>query len=236
MARVTGMPAQNSGFGLKWVWLYYDFAPWIITATPIEIFFPKIEKNHPGNQGVHQDYHTPNWFYYWGQTLALFGNPSYDPNLNGTGVCRWTVAANTWKTFLSPFTPTSTAGGTWNDARGIDLYAHLCRHEERHRLDFTGFWPNDRILNQDQDEGKGDMLPDVVEPTLVPGRPYNPLVKATYNDAFHYHFYTIDDSVPLSDSEDYCLRRQIPWDNGSANLVDWASPGMQHQTLGNPDD
>ncbi len=79
----------------------------------------------------------------------------------------------------------------------------------------------------------GDLLPDADEATLEPGRPYNSGLAATYIDTFGYHG---TPGTMLRDIEDVCLRRQPSWANGSANTEDWASPGMQHQTLNDPTD
>jgi len=67
------------------------------------------------------------------------------------------------------------------------------------------------------------MLPDDQEANLVPGHPYDPTLEATYFDTFNYGF-----ELMLRDVEDYALRRQQDWTNGSADGVDWADPG--HQT------
>ena len=229
--------------------LLSNFVLWVFAITPIETFFPRGAYNHPHNPTpffvrtpAEYSVDTPNWFYYWSQTNAKYGEPAYRtyhpqwPHLN-MGYADWEAAMSAWKAFLCVNAASSTAGGTWNDARGIDLYAHVSRHEERHRLDLAGFWPNGWIFGQDQDEGTGDWLPDTLEPTLIPQHAYNPNMVATFPDAFQYYPLNQNGQPPmLQDIDDYCLRRQTPWDNGSANLVDWASPGMQHRTLGNPDD
>jgi hypothetical protein len=70
-----------------------------------------------------------------------------------------------------------------------------------------------------------DFLFDDTEKDLVPGHEYDKTKEATYNDTFGY--LPPPPGRPLPDAEDYCLRRQPSWTNGSANSVDWAHPGKQ---------
>jgi len=73
----------------------------------------------------------------------------------------------------------------------------------------------------DADQATGDHLPDDVEAGLVAGHAYDNTKIATYNDIYGY-------GVGWDDCEDYCLRRQTAWTNGSADSVDWANPGHQY--------
>ena len=62
------------------------------------------------------------------------------------------------------------------------------------------------------------------------GRPYDPVMSATYPDEFGY-------GTGFHDGEDICLRTQVKsptppyypldvlWNNGDANSYDWADPG-----------
>jgi hypothetical protein len=146
------------------------------------------------------------------------------------------MAANTWVSDIydgaagraaNPITP----------REGIDFFAYICRHEERHRLDLIEFWgPNTKVnpdLDKDIDnepgsttpgEKKGDHIPDDREDDIVDGHPYRPEVRCTYPDTFGYSG-VIGRLIP--DMEDYCLRRELNWDNGKADKVDWAFPGKQ---------
>lgn len=70
-------------------------------------------------------------------------------------------------------------------------------------------------------------MKDSLEATLVTNHPYDANNPTTYLDTFNYIGFGY-----LNDAEDYCLRNQPAWVNGSANSEDWADPGMQHLTLG----
>ena len=86
-----------------------------------------------------------------------------------------------------------------------------------------------RVPGEDLD---GDYLRDSMENGLVPGHPYDPTDPDTYPDTFNY----LASPGDLRDVEDYALRREAVWINGSANAEDWGDPGMQHQTRGDADD
>lgn len=220
-ATFTGLPANNSDFGLKTA---------TITVTGFwqkqknyEVFFPRDATNHPGGQVG-----APNWYHYWSQTSANFGTHTWEAG-PGTGVTRFQNGA--WRAFIRN-AQGHTGGGTWNNAAGIDLFANLVRHEERHRLDNIDLWGANTGVDPAKDLD-GDNFPDAKEPTYLAGRPYDPTTPTTYNDTFNYNS---PHGGPLRDKEDLALRRQQAWTNGSANGQDWASPGMNHATHGNPDD
>ncbi len=205
----TGLPAINSEFGNKILRAKDNHSD---TET-VQIFFSKEVTNHPGaGAGI-----IPNWYFYWTQTSANHGTHSWESG-SETGVTRF--EGGRWRAFLRNANE-SAAAGTWSRAEGIDFFAHMCRHEDRHRLDMIALWGanSDRIPDQDRDN---DYLPDEKEADLVNKHPYDPTLFGTYPDTFNYG------QNPLRDCEDYALRRQNSWHNGSANNEDWANPG--HQT------
>lgn len=217
-ARFTGMPQNNSGFGVKDLQMRLRHpdtdAVWH-TSPPraSEVFFPRDETNHPGGT-------TPNWYYYWSQTSANHGTHTYYAAGTGTGHTDWSGSA--WVAYIHPGARGTTAAGTWGDARGIDLFANLVRHEGQHVLDLIESWGNAARVGADDLDG--DWLRDSLDPSLVAGHAYDPALRATYADTFNYG------EDPLPDVEDYCLRRQPAWTNGSANASDWGNPGMRHAT------
>ncbi len=222
-ATYTGMPVNYNDFGPKMITLTVDGLPNCEDTQVVEIFFPRDATNHPGGQ-----IGSPNFYHYWSQTTANFGAHVYAAG-NGTGYTSFESSA--WVAHVSS-AQGHTAGGTWNDAAGIDLFANIARHEEQHRLDLNAIWgPVDRVAVQDLD---GDYLRDSLEPTLLPGWAYNPSDPDTFLDTWGYN--QPPPNQPLRDVEHYALSRQAPWINGSANAEDWANPGMQHKTIGEPDD
>lgn len=206
----TTLPTNNSEFGEKELALKHSDIPDTCKDTQsVQIFFSEEENNNPGGA-------EPNWYYYWKQTSANYGTHSWEAGA-GSGVERF--EGGQWKVFLRNANE-SAAAGTWNNAEGIDFFANMCRHEERHRLDDIALWgaSSDRDPANDQDD---DFLPDDQEATLVAGHPYTNTMYGTYPDTFNYG------EDPLRDCEDYCLRRQASWTNGSADDEDWATPGHQ---------
>jgi hypothetical protein len=221
----TGLPENNSSFGNEEVTLVVNGNGVNTTQKAnVQVFFAKYALNHPP---VPANFKTlvgtnaiPNWYYYWRQTNAWYGDPYWGGNAGTTtGLTRYTAALG-WHTIIYTQAGDFTGAGTWNNAEGIDLFANICRHEERHRLDMIGFWGVNSGIDSTRDIDD-DHIPDNLEATLVPGHVYDNTVKATFFDTFDYG------ANPLPDNEDYCLRRQVSWTNGSANSVDWAYPGKQ---------
>ena len=216
----TGLPANNSDFGRKKVTITVDGG--VRDQKAMEVFYPKNGTNHPAGQ-----IGAPNWYHYWEMTSANYGTHSW---ASGGGTGYTDFIAGSWQAFIQNAAQ-HTQGGTWSAAAGIDLYANLCRHEETHRLQLIGMWGVSSGVNA-ADDIDGDYLKDSVEATLVPGHPYDPNNAATYLDTFNY----TPSGGNLRDVEDYCLLLEPAWINGTANAGDWAAPGMQHLSEGNPDD
>lgn len=181
-----------------------------------KLFFTRNATNNP--EGIF-----PNWYYYWSQTSAAYGTHNFDSNLWDSGFTD--LYGGVWKTYIGQYANRSAAAGTWNQAEGIDFFAHICRHEERHRQDMNSLWGSYYDPTNDPD---GDRLPTdngtVTEYSL--GVPYHSggydyRQRATVIDHFFY-------GAGWKDSEDYCMHREAPWTNGSADTVDWANPGHQY--------
>ncbi|MCE9637417.1 MAG: hypothetical protein K8T90_17060 [Planctomycetes bacterium] len=232
------LPTNNSGFGKKLTQLTLtsSFSAYrsCEIKRDVEVFFGKNEANHPG--GVAGD---PNWYYYWSQTTADYGTHVFETG-GGTGITYF--SGGSWIAHVRPDASVGPVGNDiWGTARGIDLFAHLCRHEEQHRLDMIAVWgkSTSRTVVADDDHpggmdenGRGDWLKDSGESAMSGGQgAYDPVDPKTYNDIYDY---TATGSDPLYDCEDYCLQRQQSWNNGDANGEDWASPGMRHATTNDP--
>jgi len=222
-ATLRGYPADNAEFGTRLIVLEVVKNGQIIESTPpqpVEVFFKKAD--------IAAGRTEPNWYFYWSQTNAGTGSHRWQPGLDQSFT---EFRDGQWVAIIQEAAG-STVGGTWNMARGIDLFANVVRHELQHVSDLSELWgaTTDRDSDRDLDL---DFLPDDAEPAIVAGHPYDPTKYATYTDDFRYG---PDPHAFLRDSEDLALRRQPAWANGASNDKDWAEPGMQHRTIGDPDD
>lgn len=205
--RYTTLPASNAEFGPKTLTLTH---PAVGNDTQeVKIYYDHGATNHPGEHtGV-----TPNWYYYWSQTSANFGQHVYQalvpddaqpPMTNYFGQCCY------WRGEWHACIGENADGYNYVfDTFGIDTFAVICRHEWQHVVDFTEWWPGFVIPAQD---GDGDWIPDALEPTLG----YNPHRPDTFTD----------DNL-LYDFEHYCELRRPRWAVGSADDEDWSAPGRQ---------
>jgi hypothetical protein len=224
----TRLPASNSEFGNHTLTLSHPDVPGADHQT-VQIFFPRDATNHPGTgSGV-----TPNWYYYWDQTSATYGTHTYR-GAAGTGQTVPGQQAGTFVSYIDAeaclYHPNGDILG-WGPAEGIDYFAWICRHEAKHLADLSGWWPQGWHWWEDGDRTNpqvipgvmGDWIPDILEPTILPGHPYDPNDGASQADTFNYG------QDPLLDIEHYCLSTQAQWINGSADSQDWAEPGHQSQ-------
>ena len=223
-----GLPSLNYQFGEKTLTLSHPNGGTPRTQT-VKIFFNGTDDatNHPGEgTGV-----TPNWFFYWKQTGAGYGDVQYTQNGTLNGNAQTKFVNNQWVAYVSYnnnnwYTPFLVGDNAGNPLNGIDHFAWVCRHESRHKQLDDQYFPNGPFQYQvtydefglpvsnvnpvDQD---GDGLADVLEGS---GSPYG------YETD---HIDTNGDGV--SDLEDYVQRTQAPWTEGSNDSLDWANPGHQ---------
>ncbi|MGB8225453.1 MAG: hypothetical protein WCE45_01105 [Sedimentisphaerales bacterium] len=214
----AGLPTNNSDFGYKTIKIRYKGIE--IGKRKIKVFFPKYGKNHPG-EGSGE---TPNWYYYWKQTNAHYGNCQYDepadPKLQG-GYTDWD--APNYTSYVCQDTPIHYTPGSPSDNNevpldGIDTFAWTCRHEWRHHISLLAWWgAGGYVAAQDIDR---DLIPDNLENgfTVADGGPFDPNKYDTY-----------DQDWPPNDDERYTVVTQDHWQKGSADNEDWANPGHQSQ-------
>ncbi|MCX6849229.1 MAG: hypothetical protein NTY98_09945 [Verrucomicrobia bacterium] len=130
----TGLPQNNSDFGLKTVRLKFDGNE--VVNTQFEVFFKRDATNHPGT-GAGND---PNWFYYWGQ---IQGNQHLEYGGVGSGSSTAkTPAGENWSYFTAVdkqeiIVYDSVVGkfGSYEVGKvfsGIDRFFGTVIHEERH--------------------------------------------------------------------------------------------------------
>lgn len=135
VATYTGLPPNNTDFGVKVARLFKDGGE--VGTREFEVFFPRDATNHPdGNSAA------PNWFHYWSQ-LAGVANLTY-AGASGTtllaevrGMLRWTYNAVPDKVNLylydetlmsSPYQPY----GCGVQVSGIDGFIATAVHENVH--------------------------------------------------------------------------------------------------------
>jgi len=214
----TGLPQSNLDFGKKKARMLFDGSK--LAEKEFEVFFPKTATNHPGGQSG-----SPNWYHYWAITMAnKAGSTGVAYESNFSGRCHYELVEN--KIYLGDGAAT-TGVQAWGVPKGIDCYGWSTAHEAKHRSQMLGFWPSGRNPFNDQDQPAPDFIPDNIEPTYMPGRPYNPTKQSTYPDDIGY-----GEGPFIRDNEDIDMRSQtgdysldVLWENGAADAYDWANPG-----------
>lgn len=137
-ATFTGLPQNNTDFGLKTVRLKFDGS--VVVAAEFEVFFDRDATNHPGN-GAGSD---PNWFYYWGQAagtgtmnIAYGGETSTNAMGEAVGGTRWNWSAAPEKTKVILYDEVKLLDDQYgvfgdNVRTGIDSFFTVLLHEQRH--------------------------------------------------------------------------------------------------------
>ncbi|MDH5411183.1 MAG: hypothetical protein OEY16_07325, partial [Alphaproteobacteria bacterium] len=137
-----GLPLGNSDFGEKKITAKpTDAECECLQEKDVRVFFPPAAKNHPG-KGVGV---TPNWFYYWAQTSAMFGiDPIYAPGRRSCGggaiVGQYVYADDALYLTDTVLTGSCAAPATGKAATGFDCYAQTLRHENVHRAEFKAWY------------------------------------------------------------------------------------------------
>ncbi len=197
---LQGLPSSNSYYGPavgRWVKASVDGK---YAYGHYRLFFTEKGTDHPGGG-------TPNWYYYWEQTPAKYGTHTYDSLNDGTGTTYFSSLYDEWRSVIRRKACEFSPAGCYNYAEGIDFYAHICRHEERHRLDMIDLWgassPRDPANDLD-----GDNLPkekpigtQCENPLGFPyhANGYDPTLPATYADHFNYGGAAWSDGVKTYD-------------------------------------
>jgi hypothetical protein len=223
----TGLPANNSDFGVKAAHL--SGGPGSGVFAFFEVFYLKTETNHQ-IAGPYLGPTPPNWYVYWGQTSAgvsggtMYYNGPIGSHYHFPGTNRILLGDDASKSQLA----------AWGSPKGIDCYAWAVRHELKHHHQLTGFWPTGWVSALDIN---GDMIPDAQEATYMPGRNYHARPDATFPYATYPDEFGYDPSKPeINNWEDINMRSQtapygldLLWTNGSADAEDWANPGKNNK-------
>jgi len=136
-----GLPERTEDFGDKVITVEVGGRK---DTLSVQLFFMPEALNHPGKEG------TPNWFYYWGQTLAGMGVPlKHVPVLFSETVpgdsAQGQYVFSEDQIYLADRAfekscaarPAAYGGG---EMQGIDCFAELVRHEYQHLLERHEWW------------------------------------------------------------------------------------------------
>jgi len=229
-ATYTGLPQNNSDFGLKKARIKYDAAT--AGEAIFEVFFPRDATNHPlGQVG------SANWFYYWqeGDVCGIPSDAIYDAT--NPGWFGWTQADQDSILRLCPSAPTvggepltltSTINIPGSDppatygsitvrsgGKGIQCLAETIEHELYHITMYADLGNNA--------DGDGDGVADSSEATLG-GVVSSPLHSDTFNLSSlpGYEIYS-----EIADEEVRAMKKECDVSFPVFPLKDWANPGCQ---------
>ena len=145
---IRGLPPSNGDFGSFTIRAKGNVAG--TDSVRVKLFYDPAARNHPGH-GNPLYTGTPNWFYYWSQTRA--GKPvnyRYKPVIkactgSGTVQGRYVHDKDTLYVSDAVFTGPCTrrvagAPDAGKQARGIDCFAEVVRHENVHRREYQSWW------------------------------------------------------------------------------------------------
>lgn len=222
-ATYTGLPKNNSDFGLKIARVKHGISN--AGETRFEVFFPKDCMNHPGEgSGT-----VPNWFFYWkdGQVCGIPDTAIYDHNILGYGesrlgrenyirLGRLAADVNSGGDICSGNSTYGTITVT-GEGRGVQCVAESVAHELHHLFLYSrsGWFP----IWQDDDR---DGVDDSDEPNLD-GVKSDPLNADTYNLA------SVISPIysTYGDSEVRCRKKELTHGINIRPARDWANPGCQ---------
>ena len=216
--RYTTLPSANAQFGEKTM---SASAAGGVDIQAASIFFALLGTNHPST-GVPSEQEPFNWYYYWDQTTASFGTHHFDWNyqVSSYGETYWDTEEEPpkWRSRIGPssYGPATYGSETHypgEESDGIDTFARVCRHEQKHLDIMPVWWPGGPGTEIDHDQGVGDGVPDLVE-LMEEELGYSPLLVDS-------------DGAGFRDSEDYACDREVWWNLGAGDSQDWASPGHQ---------
>lgn len=231
-----GMPSSNDDFGKRNITLTHYEPHCICEAEPIEIklFYPRDAQNNP-------DGTRPNWAYYWSQTSAVYGSgfqvvDEIPNSMTHTAFVGFACLGRTNEqinknvlgrydyytgiVYLPTKFPEKSCPPRPNGEMdtGIDCFAQVLRHEERHREQLTQWWGKNMERYNCLDDLDGDLVPNWVEDEMegclktfafsCPDRP-NHL------------------GAELMDMEFDAYSFGWKWRQGKANKEDWSFPGKQ---------
>jgi len=233
----TGLPANNSDFGVKQVRLRVTGSTAFDVDRMVKVFYNADAFNWPGAPDPNEDPPSEaNYFHYYMQTDA--GSPTkteHGPFYQGSSFCqefppyRYYAAYRLDLRGGQPILAPGVNGG--QTLSYIDLFAWAARHEKAHHENWSQrFWgPAGRDEELDQDT---DMIPDADEWSLLDeAGPYDrTTVDSHPDDDYHYHWF----SMPAPDCErhncnSWYAQEGTEEDQEASFEDDWAKPGKSWQ-------
>ena len=229
---VEGLPRGNDDFGEKKLTARIPGDSDDIT---IKVYFSPKARNHPG-EGAGE---TPNWFHYWRETAAVQGRKDileYSGKLAPVNRPGDSVLGRHDKDddrlHLSDLIASSRnctrrkeGGHGTENARGIDCFAEVIRHENTHRGEWHRWWLSGtnqftRFLHLLDEDGDGDYVPTWVEenePGCSDDNRWSCNGRPTFTSA--------PQQVP--DTELYAYFEGWKWPLKGARTEDWSYCGQQ---------
>lgn len=224
----TGLPENNNDFGNKSLTVYA--LPGDSATVPYQVFYDKTATNHPGGDQTPPNIvsnRSPNWFYYWLQVIGSSADVYYNSNLPANmrgevpAMYNWSDPLNYSKTEVwigdaaaETKTRQLNTANTPEAVTGIDTFANVLDHEERHVYQIqvadallpganaAGWSWNTVPNNHATFDANNNDLPDSMEAGLV--GPVSGMVEEDARSA---------EDVP----------ENTYWQD------DWGSPGKQHK-------
>jgi hypothetical protein len=226
----SALPVNNSDFGKKKAAIYYDGNKQ--DENDYEVFFPKAGKNHPGiGSGA-----TPNWFFYWLQTVDPLGPaPTFKYGSSSfftPGTTEITLSDGDVGSYSAPY-------GTQNPLCGIDNFAWTVIHESQHYKDWVDLWSNNYTDWFNNHKGNSGANNDK-DADCIPNKTEDVNLNGSYDagDLYDWNVYNTPTagrpSSILNDFEDWNCQRHMSAAGDHAK--DWSNPGMQHNTKDKYDD
>jgi hypothetical protein len=145
----SGLPEHYWHFGTKFAAVYLDGERQ--DTERYEVFFPRDKKNHPGDDSGT----TPNWYYYWMQTIepATVGGVEryggkggsvtvFDPNSNQWMSLIRDRVLNVSRTRPKTLFKLNEGRRPYSYGTAIGFFAHTVFHERQHRANLIEWWPD----------------------------------------------------------------------------------------------
>lgn len=261
VATFTGLPANNSEFGLKTARLFLDNGE--VDTRTYEVFFPRDATNHPGGNSA-----APNWFHYWEQVAGVsnvvYGGSSGSSAMAGVrGMTDWSYTAAPDKTHLYMYDEVVTKARSYGvgvEVSGIDNFVASAHHEGKHTDQIAAAdalvpgvrcWQYGYSWNTTHNhygpgpDGKWGPAPGTETNSVAVSPPFEPGGgdDVDIDHPSHRHWPNTwplptpswASIHPIEDEAVMYADAQVPSDHDNADQ-DWGDPGKNHQTLLKYDD
>jgi hypothetical protein len=232
-----GLPLDNSAFGVKMARV--KLLGETKDSKCFWTFYLADAYNHPGGHPTPDPEEPPkkvepNYFYYYRQTSARYGNPIFDYN-RSRQTWPWEYCPPRHTEYYveigkgRPHGPIPSPGANAGQLlRYIDRFAWACRHEVKHSENYVAWWgPQCYSKTNDADvwpahPTHGDAIPNAIEPNLrYEGQPYDPTNPFTFAGREEVLDDWDDDQLYTSMNAEVWTKEQ----QDASFADDWAKPG-----------